>query len=143
MSKTFPRNMHFCTLRGGFDEWMDRDLLMFAFDVCYWCCTSVLLVDVRTSRINHFCLKLVSRISHKWYFYLLTISAYILKVIYSFQLFICYCMNVWVTIWHFCTVEPFIYFRYMNNLLCDMLFTTILPNFLWKVVYLNWFLFLW
>ena len=29
--KTCPRNMHFCTLRGGFDEWKDRDLLMFAF----------------------------------------------------------------------------------------------------------------
>ena len=89
--------------------------------------------------INRFCLKFMSRISHKWYFYLLAISAYILKVIYSFQLFICYCMNVWVTIWHFCTVESFIYVWYMNNLLCDMLFTTVFPNFLCKVVYLNWF----
>ena len=31
LSKTCPWNMHFCTLRGGFDKWMDRDLFMFAF----------------------------------------------------------------------------------------------------------------
>ena len=65
------------------------------FNIYYWCCTSVLLVDVGLRRDRSLLLEVMSRTSYKWYFYLLTISAYVLRwyscsVIY---IWMCECLS--------------------------------------------------
>ena len=117
--------MHFCTLQGGFNEWMEHDLLISAFNIYYWCCNFVLLVDVGLRRDRSLLLKLMSRTSYKWYVYLLTISSYVLRwyscsVIYiwmleclSYHLALLYgdsylfMLNIWVTYYAICFPQLF------------------------------------